>query len=322
MGGEAGGGVALSSRDQTSSKVPVLLLIHSRADTTSEVFESIRRYEPSKLYVVADGPRAEVLGEQAACAGARAVATNVSWECEVSVLFHEQNLGLRLAARSALDWFFSLEEMGILLEDDTLPNETFWFFAEKLLHRYKDDYRVGFICGSNHADHQPAGASSYFFSNLPTYTWGIALWRRTWVGVEDIGPGVFHKYRKLWKSIMTKSKFKAYWVWAMQKLDSLEWNSFHWSLYLSTVSRGSLVVFPAANLVRNVGFDSRGTHLRRKPWRINNETLELGEPFRHPASVSPDLRFAEVFFERLLPERRVLNLGMRRLLRRFFGARQ
>jgi len=296
------------------TKVPVLFLIHSRPDTSARVFDAIRAYAPPRLYVAADGPRQGIDGEVQLCEKARAIAVEVTWECEVKTLFHKDNQGLSVAAGSALDWFFANEEMGIFLEDDTVPNESFWGFSQDLLHRYKDNERIGFICGSNHANYVPVDGSSYFYSNLPTYGWGLALWRRTWDGTEKVDSDVFKNHHDLWGRLMKSQKFKAYWLWALRKLDSGEWSSFHWALYLSTVARGGLVAFPATNLVENVGFSAEATHTKSKPWRISNEVAELGPDLSHPSDAVPDQEFSKIYHERLLPERRKWVTSARRVV--------
>ena len=44
-------------------KTAVLFLVFNRPDTTKQVFEAIRKAKPPRLYVAADGPRAEKAGK-------------------------------------------------------------------------------------------------------------------------------------------------------------------------------------------------------------------------------------------------------------------
>lgn len=41
----------------------VLFLVFNRPDTTTQVFEAIRKAKPPRLYVAADGPRPDRTGE-------------------------------------------------------------------------------------------------------------------------------------------------------------------------------------------------------------------------------------------------------------------
>ena len=46
--------------------------------------------------------------------------------------------GCRKAVEGALDWFFEEEEMGIILEDDIVPDVSFFDYATKLLDEYRN----------------------------------------------------------------------------------------------------------------------------------------------------------------------------------------
>jgi len=120
---------------------PVLFLIFNRPDTTTRVFEAIRAARPERLYVAADGPRMTREGEAERCAEARRIATAVDWPCEVKTLFRETNLGCRAAVSGAITWFFEHEEEGIILEDDCLPDPSFFPYCTELLAHYRDTGR-------------------------------------------------------------------------------------------------------------------------------------------------------------------------------------
>ena len=106
----------------------VLFLVFNRPDTTKRVFEAIRQAKPPRLYVASDGPREGKLGEVERVKAVRAIATAVDWPCEVEILFRDKNLGCKHAVSSALTWFFENEEQGIILEDDCLPSQSFFWY--------------------------------------------------------------------------------------------------------------------------------------------------------------------------------------------------
>lgn len=70
---------------------------------------------------------------------------------------------------------FENEEMGIILEDDCLPSQSFFWFCEELLERYKDDERIGHIGGCNFQKRIKRGNVDYYFS-IYNYIWGWASW--------------------------------------------------------------------------------------------------------------------------------------------------
>jgi len=157
-------------------KTPVLFLIFKRLDTTKQVFEQIKKAKPPRLYIAADGPRDYVEGEAEKVKAAREyVLSNIDWNCEVKTLFREKNLGCGKAVSEAITWFFENEEQGIILEDDTVPSQSFFWFCEELLNRYKDEKKVWHIGGTNFQDGIIRGNGDYYFSAL-NHIWGWASW--------------------------------------------------------------------------------------------------------------------------------------------------
>ena len=122
-----------------SLKTPVAFIIFKRPEETQRVFAEIRKVKPAKLLVVADGPRLDRPGEDLQCAAARAIIDRVDWECEVLRNYADTNLGCRDRVSSGLDWVFDTVEEAIIIEDDCLPDPTFFRFAEELLERYRDE---------------------------------------------------------------------------------------------------------------------------------------------------------------------------------------
>ena len=107
--------------------VPVALIIFNRPDLTKIVFDAIAKIKPNKLLVIADGPRS--IEEHQKTEAARAVLSQITWDCELITNFSQINLGCRKRVSSGLDWVFSLVDKAIILEDDCLPNASFFYFC-------------------------------------------------------------------------------------------------------------------------------------------------------------------------------------------------
>src|SRR5262245_51659987 len=106
---------------------PILFLVFNRPETTVQVFQRIREIQPTKLFVAADGPRPGKEGEQEKCDAVRKLILNgIDWSCDVKTLFRDHNLGCGNAVSGAITWFFQNAEEGIILEDDTLPDPSFF----------------------------------------------------------------------------------------------------------------------------------------------------------------------------------------------------
>lgn len=161
--------------------MPVLFLVFNRLDTTQKVFEQIRIAKPPKIYIASDGARQDKQYEYDIVRSVRQyILNNIDWKCEIKTLFRDENLGCGVAVSSAISWFFEYEEMGIILEDDVVPGQSFFGFCQKMLNQYKDDERVMMITGTNFMiDIRDDIKKDYFFSRHFAI-WGWATWRRAW----------------------------------------------------------------------------------------------------------------------------------------------
>ena len=153
----------------SDKKVPVLLVIFNRPETTDKVFAAIKQYKPEKLYIASDGPRENKTNEEEIVISTRKIITeNIDWPCEVKTLFREKNIGCGYGVSTAISWFLEQEEYGIILEDDCYPSPSFFPYCEELLLKYKDDDRIKMIGGNNFQKGNKRGDASYFFAHYPT----------------------------------------------------------------------------------------------------------------------------------------------------------
>src|SRR5918999_5944350 len=232
-----------------SLQVPVAFIIFNRPEPTARVFAEIARARPSRLIVVADGPRTDVPGEAELCARARAVIKAVDWECEVVTEFSDRNLGCRTRVSSGLDFVFDIAEEAIILEDDCLPHPGFFSFCESLLERYRDNEKVMVISGDNFHGGRRYTPFSYFFSRF-VHIWGWASWRRAWKHY-DLEMKQWPKLRDTnWLNRMfERDRDAAYWREIFDKVAAHEINTWDYQWLFSCWSKDGLSITPEINLV-------------------------------------------------------------------------
>lgn len=161
-----------------NSKSPVLLIAFNRPDTTQKVFNSIKAYQPKKLYVAIDGPRHGVQGERDRCKAVLDITSNVDWDCDSQYLVREKNLGCQLGVYSAISWALENEDRIIIIEDDIVAVPAFFSFANVLLEKYKDDERIAMISANQYTS-MPDISDDYVFTKYG-HIWGWATWKRVW----------------------------------------------------------------------------------------------------------------------------------------------
>jgi hypothetical protein len=264
-------------------KTPVVFLIFNRPDTTEKVFDAIRQAQPPKLLVVADGPRAHKIGEAEKCAATRAIIDRVDWDCEVFTNYSETNLGCERRVSSGLTWVFETVEEAIILEDDCLPEPSFFRFCEELLERYRHDERIMVISGQNVQFGRRRTAYSYYFSCY-NHCWGWASWRRAWK--------YYDAEMKLWPQLRTEGFLKnillderAVKVWenVFQPTYEGSTNSWAYKWTFSSWLQNGLTILPDVNLISNIGHGAEGTHTTYQTSQYSNLPTEpVTFPLKHP----------------------------------------
>lgn len=288
-------------------QTPVAFIIFNRPETTRRVLAELRRARPPKLLVVADGPRRNRPGEEERCALTRAVVDGVDWPCEVQRNFAPENLGCRDRVASGLDWVFQQVPEAIILEDDCVPEPTFFRFCEELLVRYRGDERIGHIGGTNLQFGRKRTPESYYFSRY-THVWGWASWRRAWAHYQRDAGGWPEFDRGGWlEGLLPTAAQRRYWRRKFEAVYRGRVDTWDFQWTLACWRQGMLSVVPEVNLVRNVGFGADATHTLRRSALSELATTPLSFPLRHPAVVQPhagaDRTTSRFFREPSLPRR-------------------
>lgn len=250
--------------------IPVLMIIFNRPDLTQKVFAAVREVQPQYLYVAADGPRSGNKTDKKLCEQTKKIITeNIDWKCEVKFLFREKNLGCGKAPANAITWFFNHVEEGIILEDDTVPNSSFFHFCKVMLEKYKNNNRVMNISGNCFIPFSIP--HSYYFTKYP-HTWGWATWKRAW--------GLFDYDMLDWKNKnktsflhnkLHHSRAEKYWEQMFNKVTDVEFTDIWDFQWIYTCWRyDGLSICPAVNLVTNIGFRNDATHCFDQTWSLAN----------------------------------------------------
>lgn len=267
---------------------PIALFIFRRPDTTARVFDAIRAARPPRLLVVADGPRSERADDEERCAQTRRLI-QVDWPCQVEWQAADTNLGCRARMASGISWVFEQVEEAILLEDDCVPDPSFFPFAEELLERYREDRRVMHISGSA-AGHQVSRTPfSYVFSQLPR-VWGWASWRRAWAHYDD-NVTVWPTLREGgWLRDALGSRLLArHWAPAIDMVARRAIDTWDFQWNLACWAQHGLCVQPLRNLVTNIGFGTEATHTTTESMWARTPPQPMEFPLRHPTFLVPDV---------------------------------
>ena len=243
-------------------QTPVLFLGYNRPDLAALVLGRLRDCGVSRLYVALDAPRSDKPADTDLCRSMKSLIDAIDWADEKVVLERETNLGCGLAVSTAINWFFQHVELGIILEDDCLPDSTFFSFCGEMLQRYQGDPRVGTVSGTGLIPDHLTPADSYFFSKY-SGIWGWATWRRWWENYDyslgSIGAAE-------WKDVVAARSENAvereYWLHILDLMLAGKIDTWDFQVQFSAWKANSLHVTSSRNLVENLGFRGDATHTR------------------------------------------------------------
>lgn len=286
---------------------PILLMIFNRPDTTAKVLDEIKKIKPRQLFVAADAARTGRDEEAALVEQTKMLVENmVDWDCEVKTLYREKNLGCKQAVSSAITWFFESVEQGIILEDDCVPDQSFFMYCQELLETYKDDPSVMHIGGSNFQHSKKRGDASYYFSAY-NHIWGWATWKRAWdkydVDIADFPE--FVEKEKI-KTIWDKTYIQNIWLKKFASVFEKKVDTWDYQWTYAIWNNGGTCIIPNTNLITNIGFGEDATHTKRKDMYANMKRSSIGE-IVHPKNIEINKIADEFYNKRLTLKYRIIN---------------
>jgi hypothetical protein len=265
---------------------PVAFVIFNRPDTTERVFAEIAKAKPPKLLVIADGPRANREGEAEKVAATRAIIDRVDWDCEVLTNYSEHNLGCRRRVSTGIDWVFEQVEEAIILEDDCVPDPTFFRYCQELLERYRYDKRIGMISGDNFQFGRQRNQDSYYFSKY-VHIWGWATWRDRWTGSYDVSMSKWPRIRDeaLLAGMVGNAREAVFWSKVFERVYRGEIDTWDYQWVFANWVEGRSAILPTSNLISNIGFGNNATHTTSDSDLANIPFCPLSFPLIHPVGI-------------------------------------
>jgi hypothetical protein len=233
-----------------------------------------------------DGPRSNKPGDADQVARTRELAEQVDWDCKVTRIYSDVNLGLKKRVSSGLTEVFTKVPEAIILEDDCLPDSTFFPYATELLERYREDSRVGVISGSSRLRGKRVSPYSYDFS-ADVRIWGWATWARTWNPFIDAGD-----LDAVWSSDDVEAVVGSLPSGARRgsvrtmMSKAAELDSWAMPFVVHCLRRAYANPVPANNLVTNIGFGSLSTHTKFESYVAEVPASAMTFPMGHPPDVA------------------------------------
>lgn len=275
---------------------PVLYIVFNRPACVQKVLRKIKEAKPTELFIAADGPRNEVQTDHENCEKVRNLVSTIDWKCNTEKLFRNENIGCAKAIGGAISWFFENVDQGIILEEDCLPDTSFFQYAEFLLKKYQDYDRIMHIAGTNLLPF-PEAEYSYSFSRL-VQVGASATWKRAWRCYDN----------KLsnWPTVKTRldqdifGQYTERFFHAIDKAYSNPGRAYGPIWAYSCLANNGLSIVPKVNLIKNIGFGKGATHTKNaRDIQAKITATHLSFPLKSPSTIEADKKYDEDYLGRI-----------------------
>lgn len=272
-------------------KTPIAIILFNRPNHTERLIHRLKEIRPSKIYAIIDGPRRGKPNDVDAVNAVMGKLKLIDWKCELKINQSKTNLGCRIRPVSGLDWVFSQEEEAIILEDDCIPNLSFFQFCQENLDKYRDISDVGLISGTNPCENLTCDTEySYVFSTYPQI-WGWATWKNRWQNYDHTITGWNARNTALLlKSKGFSKKGIRHWNSNFKKVHDTNFDAWDYQLAFQLFNSNALAIIPKYNLITNTGFGVDATHTVLHSPFSGLQTKALKFPLIHPTVIKQDFR--------------------------------
>ena len=267
---------------------PILFLVFNRPDVTQKVFNQIKKNRPKELYIAIDGPRnakdMELLDK------VKRIVKNIDWQCDAKYLVREKNLGCKVAVSSAIDWFFKNVERGIILEDDCLPNDSFFLFTEVMLNKYEQEKKIMMISGTNYLIDYKNNNYDYLFSKYFTI-WGWATWKDRWQKYDvDIRKWEDFKKQSGLKNFINNYFSRKYFENSLDMIAKNQLDTWDVQWVFTCLINDGFNIIPRVNLISNIGINGLRSREKTESHYYKTLDLDVGN-LKHPPDLSQNFAF-------------------------------
>ncbi len=293
--------------------VPIGLFLFKRIDTTFRIVDRISEIQPQKIYLISDQGRDEEEKKMVAKCR-KAVEDRIQWDCEVIKYYADNNRGVYENIGEGAKWVLTQEKQAIFLEDDNLPEVSFFYYCKELLQKYEKEPQILWICGTNYlGKYEPDNNVSYMFTKhlLPC---GWASWGEKFCQYYDGEMKTFsseksrEKLKRNYENhALFKYQFRLFEKTAYLLKHDRKRSSWDYQMAYSVRNGGFYGISPKYNQIENIGVDEFSTHggnsfknvMTKRFCGMKSYSLEL--PLVHPARIEIDEVYEREIGKIILP---------------------
>jgi hypothetical protein len=268
--------------------VPVLCIVFNRPRETQILVDTLLKANVGPIYFSCGGPRGEQ--DEDSVNAVRSIITDAPWTVDIRTRFQDKNLGCRRNIIDAIDWILSIHDFAIILEDDVIPEPSFFPYCIEMSQRFSNENSIMMITGLNELGHYSPRGGSYFCTTGGTWGWGT--WARAWELMDrdfrildKEGAAENLSWYRTHIPRQVNRVLKGYEATKRGLVDT--WD-YEWAL--TRMSLRGFSIAPASNLISNIGTGKNATHTR-KLTALTPPTAPLTFPLVHTPINQPEWEY-------------------------------
>ena len=253
---------------------PVVVIAYNRPDKVRRLISRLEELRPSNVIFAVDGPKAGKPADAVKVAEVQSLVNNFTWTDKVETRFRPTNLGLRAAVTDVVSHAVSQYGQAIIMEEDTLPGNNWFPYAQEMLTRYRGESSIEHISGYNLVPDKfqtNPGQGSRLSRYPESIAW--ATWDRAWEKFDGSLDWALNASTAELSQIVGSTAGALRWKQNFADAEAGRISTWAYRWIASMWSRGSYVLSPNQNLVTYAGYDEGTNSFMKAPW----SELELFE---------------------------------------------
>jgi len=240
---------------------PICLFTYNRLDVTKQTVKALKNNflaVDSELYIFSDGGKNKK--DKNKVNDVRAFLKTISGFKKITILKSSMNKGLADSIISGVTQIIEQHGKVIVLEDDLITSPNFLDFMNQALDFYEKSVRIQSVNGfSLEIKINNSNGDVYFHQR--TFPWGWATWRNRWNN-KNFDKLLIRNKIKEDKYILPRFRNACGDDIVNMLNSSLEGKNNSWYVrwVFNHFSNNTSAVFPVSSKVKNIGFNSDGTH--------------------------------------------------------------
>lgn len=266
-------------------RIPIVVVAYKRTHKLTTLISVLTRLNPSKIFFLLDGPK-NVQEKQYTDQVYSLIKSN-KWHGNIYFKKSDVNLGLRTNIVSGLNWVFKRVDKAIILEDDIIPDSSFFYFCEEMLNKYQHNRKIISVVGYNQLPE--LGYNTYFFSKYVD-SWGWATWKSAWMLYDDnISSRIVSKSQYWLRQILSNKLLLKKWEMSFDEAATGRVDSWAYRWQYTAFKNNKLTIVPSCNLVSYDGFDDYATHTIKRTKAMLAKSVSF--PLIHPKNISVSRKY-------------------------------